>query len=239
MEIFMEHWLSFTAGGFLLAMILYGHYRGFLRIAVTVASLVLSIVIVRMATPYVTGFIRENTEIRKMADGILADVAGAFGNAEDIRSPAQQRMMIEQMELPQPMKDALLENNNSEIYHLLGVDTFLEYVGNYLTSMMLNLIGSVVLLALVNISLRMLIRWLDLIARLPVVSGINQIAGALLGGIQGLLCLWTGCVVVDLCARTQWAQAVLEQIRISAWLTFLYQNNLINWIFVNILRSLI
>ena len=48
MEIFMEHWLSFIAGGFLLAMILYGHYRGFLRIAVTVASLVLSIAIAHM-----------------------------------------------------------------------------------------------------------------------------------------------------------------------------------------------
>ena len=79
---------------------------------------------------------------------------------------------------------------------------------------------------------------MDLIARLPIVSGINQIAGALLGGVQGLLCLWIGCVVVDLCSRTQWAQAVLEQIHISMWLTFLYQNNMINWIFVNILRSL-
>lgn len=238
MEIFMEHWLSFIAGGFLLAMILYGHYRGFLRIAVTVASLILSIAIAHMATPYVTSFIRENTGIRHMVEGILTDMTGDFGEAAKLQLPAQQRMMIEQMELPQPMKDALLENNNSEIYHLLGVDSFLEYVGSYLTSMILNLIGSVVLFVLVNISLRILIRWMDLIARLPIVSGINQIAGALLGGVQGLLCLWIGCVVVDLCSRTQWAQAVLEQIHISMWLTFLYQNNMINWIFVNILRSL-
>jgi len=114
MEIFMEHWLSFIAGGFLLAMILYGHYRGFLRIAVTVASLVLSIAIAHMATPYVTGFIRENTGIRHMVEGILTDVTGDFGEAAKLQLPAQQRMMIEQMELPQPMKDALLENNKTK-----------------------------------------------------------------------------------------------------------------------------
>ena len=66
-----------------------------------------------------------------------------MGEAAKLQLPAQQRMMIEQMELPQPMKDALLENNNSEIYHLLGADSFFEYVGSYLTSMILNLMGSV------------------------------------------------------------------------------------------------
>ena len=61
-----------------------------------------------------------------MVEGILTDVTGDFGEAAKLQLPAQQRMMIEQMELPQPMKDALLENNNSEIYHLLGADSFLN-----------------------------------------------------------------------------------------------------------------
>ena len=136
------------------------------------------------------------------------------------------------------MKEILLENNNSEIYELLGVNTFLEYVGDYLTNMILNLITAMVLFVLVNLALRFLIRWLNLIARLPILSGMNQIAGALVGGIQGLLWLWAGCVLADICSQSAWASAVLTQIEMSSWLTFLYQNNLINWIFVNILRSL-
>lgn len=239
MEIITEHWLSFTAGGFLLAMILYGHYRGFLRIAITLISLVLSIVIVRVATPYVTTYIRENTGLRHTIEKTLIETMGITDDAGDIQLPAQQRMLIENMELPRQMKEALLENNNSEIYHLLGVDTFLGYVGNYLTSMILNIIGSVVLFVAINILMQLAIRWLNLIAKLPIVSGINQIAGALLGGLQGLLFLWAGCVLVDLFSQTPWALKILEQIHASVWLTFLYQNNMINWIFVNILRSLI
>lgn len=237
MEIIIEHWLSVAAGVFLLAMILYGHYRGFLRAAVTLLALILSVVIVRVATPYVTTWIRENDQLQNKIEDILFESAGLSEEAMDTLLPAQQRMLIEQLELPRQMKEALLENNNSEMYRLLGVETFLEYIISYLVNMILNLIGSIVLFILVNLSIRLMIRWLDLIAKLPILSGINQIAGAVLGGIQGLLCLWGGCVLADIFSRTAWASAILEQIHISVWLTFLYENNLVNWIFVKILRS--
>lgn len=237
MEIIIGHWLSIVAGAFLLAMILYGHYRGFLRAAVTLLAFILSVVIVRVATPYVTTWLKENNRLQNKMEDMLFETVGLSEEAMDTLLPAQQRMLIEELELPHQMKEALLENNNSEMYHLLGVDTFLEYIVSYLASMILNLIGSIVLFIFVNLSIRLLIRWLDLIAKLPILSGLNQIAGALLGGIQGLLCLWSGCVLVDIFSRTAWASAILEQIHISIWLTFLYENNLVNWIFIKILRS--
>lgn len=238
MEIIMEHWLSLLAGIFLIGMVLYGHYRGFLRMAVNLIALILSIGIVRIATPYITTCIRENTKFHQKIESILSDSAGFSADSEEMWRPAYQRMTIEQLKLPKQMKEALLENNNSEIYHILGADTFLEYVGMYLTNMIVNMIGSIVLFILVNLAIRIIIRWLDLIARLPILSGINQLAGALLGGIQGMLLLWAGCVLADLCSHTGWASAVLTQIHESIWLSFLYQNNLINWIFVGILKSL-
>lgn len=239
METIMEHWLSFSAGIFLLGMVLYGHYRGVLRTAVTLVSLVLSVVVVRLATPYVTTFLRENTEIQHGIENLILDTVGFSKDTSNIQMPAQQRILIEQLKLPRQMKEALLENNNNEIYHILGVDTFLDYVGTYLVNMVLNFISSVVLFILVTVLIRFLIRWADLIAKLPILSGMNQIAGAILGGVEGLLFLWAGFVVVDLFSRTVWALAVLEQIHTSIWLTFLYNNNFINWIFVNIIKSLI
>ena len=125
------------------------------------------------------------------------------------------------------------------MYHLLGVDTFLEYIGSYVANMILNLIGSAILFLLIHVVIRMTIRWLNLLAKLPILSGMNQIVGALLGGIEGVLCLWGGCVAVDLFSHTAWASAVLDQIHASIWLTFLYQNNLLNRIFINILKSLL
>lgn len=234
----MEHWLSLSAGIFLLAMVLYGHYRGFLRMSVNLLALILSICIVRMMTPYITTYIRENTQLHHVIENALADAVELPGGSDEMWQPSYQRTAIERLKLPCQMEKILLENNNSEIYRLLGVDTFLEYVGMYLTNMVLNMIGGAILFIAVNLTIRILIRWLDLIARLPILSGINQIAGALLGGVQGLIFIWAGCVLTDLCSQTGWAIAVLGQIQQSVWLSFLYQNNLIDWIFENLLRSL-
>ena len=151
MEIIIGHWLSIVAGAFLLAMILYGHYRGFLRAAVTLLAFILSVVIVRVATPYVTTWLKENNRLQNKMEDMLFETVGLSEEAMDTLLPAQQRMLIEELELPHQMKEALLENNNSEMYHLLGVDTFLEYIVSYLASMILNLIGSIVLFIFVNL----------------------------------------------------------------------------------------
>ena len=60
-----EQWLPIAVGVFLVSMMLYGHYRGFLRQCVSVGALIITIMAVRYATPYVTGFLQENTQIRR------------------------------------------------------------------------------------------------------------------------------------------------------------------------------
>ena len=242
MELIMEHWLSFAVGIYLLAMVLHGHYRGFFRMAVTFGALVLSIAIVPMVMPLVTSFLKEHTGIHSMVrqsvlETAMGEEAGAVWQ-EHIQLPAQQRQVIENLQLPETIKKALVDNNNSEIYRILGVDTFFDYVATYLADMALNLAGAVVLFLAVFVGLRILVRWLDLVARLPVIHGINQIAGAILGGCQGMLYLWIACLVTDLCSKASWAQAILTQIQDSLWLCFLYQNNLLGWIFFSVLKRL-
>ncbi len=40
------------------------------------------------------------------------------------------------------MKEVLLENNNSEIYRMLGVERFFDYLGSYLATMVIGRLGS-------------------------------------------------------------------------------------------------
>lgn len=251
MDILMEHWLSIGTGIFLLSMVLYGHYKGFLRLAVTFSALILSVLMVHFAMPKVTGYLQENTEIHKIVGKGLLKIAGVEteeryleDNGYDLvqiipenQYPAHQREIIENLNIPEQMKEVLLENNNREIYQLLKVEEFLDYVGTYLARMVLNLVGSVILFLLVYIGLRFIIRWLDLLARLPILRGINQIAGAVLGGVQGLLVIWLFFLTVQICAELPWTRQIQSQIQESIWLSFLYKNNLFNWIFVKILSG--
>ncbi len=241
MRFLTEHWLSIGVGVFLLTMVLYGHYRGFLKMAVTMTALILSLIIVRVTMPYVTGLLDEDTVIRRTIGQRLLNMAGMeeVGETDETQLPVQQRQAIEKLKLPEQMKDMLLANNNNEIYKLLGVEKFLDYLGAYLANMVISVVGSVILFFIVFILLRILVKWLNLLAKLPVLSGINQIVGALLGGIQGLLIIWIAELIVKACSAAPWAQTILAQIDASLWLSFLEHNNIFNWLFVRILNGLV
>ena len=132
-----EHGLPIAAAVFLIGMVLYGHHRGFLRQCVSVGALVLTILLVKMAAPAATEFIRANPEIRDRAARTILNASGwQAPSAQEVQFPAAQRIAIENMKLPQSVKDILLENNNSEFYHILGVDQFAEYISTYLADML-------------------------------------------------------------------------------------------------------
>ena len=54
-------------------MVLYGHYRGALKQCVSLGALILTIVLVKIATPYMTDFIKDNPSIRQSAADIATD----------------------------------------------------------------------------------------------------------------------------------------------------------------------
>ncbi|MGN0371731.1 MAG: CvpA family protein [Enterocloster sp.] len=239
MNMMTEHWLSVGACAFLIGMMLYGHYRGFLRQCISVAALALTIIVVKFATPYMTEYISENPAVREYAAQIILETAGweAPGPKEE-KLPAAQRMSIEQMKLPQTIKDILLENNNSEIYELLGVERFAEYVSTYLADMLIHGVVSALMFLACFAVVHLVIRWLNIISRLPILYGLNQIAGALLGLAYGLLLLWVAAFVLGLFAATPTGQMLETQIYSSKWLTFLYRYNLIRILLGGIVKGI-
>lgn len=223
----------------MIGMMLYGHYRGFIRQCVSVGALVLTLIIVKLATPWMTEFIRDNPSIRANAAQMILGAAGWEAPLEEeIQLPSAQRISIEQMNLPQSVKDILLENNNSEIYQLLGVDQFTEYVSTCLADMLINTVSTILLFLVISIVIHILIRWLDLISRLPIISGLNHIAGAILGLAQGLLLLWIAGFILSLFSATPLGQQLEVQVHASPWLTFLYDYNLINLILGGIAKGI-
>ena len=235
----MDNWLEITVGVYLLGMILYGHYKGLIRLAVSMVALIATLVIVHFAMPKITVFVKENTPVYTwIADG-MKETMGIEEDLPDIQMPAEQRMVIENLNLPDDVKQILLENNNSQMYQILGVDAFAEYIGNYLANLIMNSVGFVVLFLAVYILLHLIMKWLDLVARLPILYGMNHVAGAILGGIQGLFFIWIAALLITACASTSWASAVLSQIEASPWLSFLYHYNLVSKMALGILRGIL
>lgn len=238
----MENWLSVIVGVYLIGMVLYGHHRGFIRLVVSMLALVLSLTIVRVSLPAVTGYIKENTGLQQTISESMKKSIGlqTEENSDETTSemPSVQRTVIEKLDLPQTMKNALIENNNSEMYQLLGVQAFTDYVGSYLANKILNSVGFVILFAAVYVAMKLIVGWLDIISRLPILSGINKIAGALMGGIQGLVFVWLACILITAFSGTSWGLMLSQQIEASKWLSYLYSHNFINLMVSGVLQGL-
>lgn len=242
-KLYMENWLSVVAGIYLLGMVLYGHYRGFIRLVVSMLAVVLSLTVVRVSLPTVTGFLKENTGLQQTISENMKKSMGLepeeSPSGEALEAPSAQRTVIENLKLPQNVKNALIENNNSEVYQMLGVQAFTDYIGSYLADVILNSAGFVLLFAGIYLFSRLVMRWLDIIARLPILSGINKIAGALLGGLEGLVFLWITCLLVTAFSGTGWGLVLTRQIEASKWLSFLYSHNFLNLMVLGVLRGFI
>ena len=139
--------------------------------------------------------------------------------------------------MPQFIKDMLIENNNSEFYNILGVEQFAEYITACLADMAIHVVCSVLIFILSYVLIRFLIYWLDLIARLPIICGLNQLAGAFLGLAQGLLILWIAGIVLKFFEAAPIGLILEQQIRASSWLSFLYQYNPLDFLFSGFIRG--
>ncbi|MEY8339463.1 CvpA family protein [Lachnospiraceae bacterium 62-35] len=224
MNIIMEHWLSFGIAAFLTGMVLYGHYRGFIRQAVAIGALAASIILTNLFIPQVKAFLKENVAAREMIKNVfMTNIVWEEEKGEN--EPSIQRSYIENLELPEQLKTALLENNNSEVYELLGVEHFADYIIEYLSNTILSGIAYVVVFSVTFFMIHLIMRWLNIIAKLPILSGLNKIAGAGVGFAEGLLLIWIACLVLTVFAGTPWGMMLIQQIEKSTWLSFLYNHN--------------
>lgn len=246
MEYITGHWLSVIVGVYLVGMMLYGHYRGVIRMAVSLLALGATILIVHIGMPYVTGYLKESTAVHQVLQkGIMhavgfdqEAVVGESNSELQFQAASIERNVIEGLKIPDQLKKTLIENNNSEVYKMLGVQAFADYIGSYLTDVLLNGVGYILMFLIVWIVLRILVGWLDLVAKLPLISGMNQIAGAVLGLAEGLVVFWIFCILVGIFSATGWGKLVTGQIEGSWWLKLLYQGNVLSKLVLGLIYHL-
>ena len=211
----MQNWLAIAAAVYLAAMILMGHYKGFIRMAVSAASLIITLIAVNAVMPQVTSYLKQHTEIYQTIENAIGEAIGMDESA-DADTPAAQRQKIQGLKLPERLKEGLVANNNHEVYRLLGAETFSRYVTGYLVNNMVNLTV-----------LQIISRCLDIVARLPVIYGVNKLAGAALGAAEGLVFLWLFCLLVTAFSAAEWGAELGRLIEESSWLSYLYDHNLL------------
>ena len=242
MEILSSRWLEVAVAVYLVGMMLYGHYRGFIKIAVSVLSLFITLFAARVAIPQAAVWLEHNTAVYETMKESTLKASGLDEKMEEmagLTGKAGERAVIESLEIPDQMKKLLIENNNGEVYQEMGVQIFEDYVGKYLADRVIRILIFTVLFIVFYAFLHIIIVWLDLISRLPIIYGLNKIAGAVLGLTEALIFVWVGALVLTLFSGSEIGRSMITQINGSNWLTWLYDHNMLSYLVVGLVRRVL
>lgn len=233
----MMNGLSIVVAAIFLICAFWGYRRGFIKIVASLATTLATIILVTVLSPYVSNMILKVVPIEKMmqekcieflAPEDSADEGEAAVLPQDVETSRETQIsLIENAELPEVFRQLLLENNNDEIYDSLGVTTFTEYVGSYLAKLVANIISFLLTLIVVTIVVRIITYTLGLIGNLPVIGGLNRVAGAITGMGTGLILVWILFVILTLMYDTEIGMRCFEHIAENKILTELYNNNIL------------
>jgi|GEM_PF-110010 len=138
-----------------------------------------------------------------------------------------QRAVIEYAEIPDIFKELLKENNNSEIYEMLGANNFVQYVAKYLAKTILNIIIFLAVFLIITIILRAVIFALDIVTELPVVGLINRLIGMVIGLVAAYVVVCVVLTFIVLLFQTSFGRDMYVLVEDSPVLMFLYENNVV------------
>lgn len=189
-------WLGVAILIFLAVSCYIGYKRGFVKEVVSTFFLLLTMGIVWLINPYVNDFIKENTPVYTKIQENCREFIGMETEESETMDKTAQENLIENLPLPEFLKEDVQENNTLSIYNYLSVNTFTDYVAKYLACTVVNGISFMVSFFLATTLVRIATYALDILSKLPVINGANKTAGAVLGIIKGILFVWIAFLIL-------------------------------------------
>lgn len=233
----MGNILLIFVGLFMVAMIAIGLKRGMLKMAFSLVSVIVVLLLVNLLTPPVKQLLKTTPIYTEVQSGIekyiKRNVDTATENVTQTGVSAQKKI-IDNLPLPKEVKNSLNKNNTEESYVALKVDSFTGYIAESLADMVISAITFVLLFVILTVLVRILIYILDIVAKLPVIKIFNSIGGAIIGLFESIIIIWILCIVVTAFSATDWGQTVCKAIADNGLLSLIYDNNMIQQLITGI-----
>ncbi len=213
-----------------------GFRKGLLKTLISMVSTIAVIIITSMLTPQIGAYIRENTEIEDAVQARIDEVLFAeFDGTIDIEIPVSaQVQFIEELPVPQIMKDSLIENNNSEVYKEIDVSGFTEYLSKYVASALVNGVAFIIAFIITLIIMRVIVFIVGIVTELPLIGALDQLGGFAIGVVHGMFWIAIAFLVIALAGETAIGGMLVETINSDPMLSWVYDKNALVGIVTNI-----
>jgi len=209
----------------LVVMFFTGYLRGFIKTLFDLVSIVLTFLITYTLYPYVSKFIMTKTDTYKNLSESISKTFNFDKLLEGAVTKEAQFDAIGNLPLPLNFKEMLTSNNNPEMFKLLNVSSFTEYVSSSLATIVVNVIVFLVLFLIIYTILTILVNMLNLLSKLPGLNQVNKLSGAALGLLMGLILVFVALTILSIIISTKNATTLVELIDQSTIASFLFYNN--------------
>ena len=202
-----------------------GYRKGFLRLAVYLAGLIMVILLVTKISPYVSDFLINNTDVyTDVKDKIIDMYLNQTGN-ESAFSQNNEVETIQGFGLPEIISTALITNNTEDMYTKLAVALFEEYIAGYLAKLVIKAGSFVGLFIILVIGMFCLFTAIKIIEKIPVLRTFNRCLGMIAGAGMVIVFVWVFFIAIMIFFGDSLGSWMLTQVKSSIFLSFLFNNN--------------
>lgn len=209
----------------LAVMFITGYSRGFIKTLFDLLSMVITFALTYYLYPFVSKFIMTETSIYKNLAESISETFDFEKLLQGAVSKESQFDAIKALPLPENFKEMLTSNNNPEMFKLLDVSSFTDYISSSLASIVVNIVVFIILFIVIYIVLTLVVNMLNLISKLPILNKMNKLSGGALGLILGVGFIFVGLTVLSIVISTNNTTDILTLIDESMVGSFLYYNN--------------
>ena len=137
-------WLGLAVLVLLAFSVVDGYRKGFIKEAVSVLLVLISVVLVWLINPYVNQFLRENTSVYEKIQTSSETFVDSLAAGNGVLDEETQNELISNMGLPELLQKGMSENNTASVYQYLAVNTFAGYISGYLANVAVNCLSFLV-----------------------------------------------------------------------------------------------
>lgn len=203
-EFILENLLTLLVVIYLLYGLIKGFKLGFLKLVLSLGSLIVAIFLTRTFTPVVTAMVKDVTNIEST---LTEQIYNAF------------------------IKTNTFDSFNLNLFNIQNTGELNETIKNTICSnyanIVINVLSGVGVFIVIIILLKIAIRVLDIVDYIPMVGQINKLLGAFAGVFQSLIIIWIILVIVRVFENMPQVQNVIKNIQKSSLLWNIYTNNVV------------
>ena len=240
LEVIKNDWVQISVITFMVVMLISGYCKGLVKMSSTLVTLIMSIVITRMAKPHFQEWLKNNEAVRSFVSKKVEFLVTEYIESKAGNSAQMQNNFLSGSD--NNIVNVIIKNSlgksDGDITELLGIDKIANVISEKISDFVLSIITFLILMIAITIVMKLIFYILDKVAALPVLTVINRISGALLGLIESILYIWIIFIVLSLFPKNGLIIDIMEQInRKGTWLYFLKEANLFIKIFELIIIS--